>query len=230
IASFPGNYTSNASLKNAPFNGVYAPSINGQGCQSTLATQIESTSTGSSTLPTCETGLGQTTALGQGIPIPVPQALNSPSLSLPDNVALNFRTSYVEQFNLLLQKQFGQNVVTIGYVGSVGRHLPIVINDINVPDPLTAPASLRGPEGRFNVRPTAASLPGLGSVGEYESAGSSSYHSLQASFQRRYSTGLTVSANYTYSHSIDDATTLSYEGRGGFRNAALFDLSLFEHG
>ena len=230
IADFPGNYTSNASMKNAPFNGVYAPSINGQGCQSTLATQIETTSTGSSTLPTCEASLGQTTALGQGIPIPVPQALNSPSLSLPDNVALNFRTSYVEQFNLMLQKQFGQNVVTIGYVGSVGRHLPIVINDINVPDPLTAPASLRGPDGRFNVRPTAAILPGLGSVGEYESAGSSSYHSLQASFQRRYSNGLTVSANYVYSHSIDDATTLSYEGQEGFGNADPFAIQRFETG
>ncbi len=230
IASFPGNYTSNASLKNAPFNGVYAPSINGQGCQSTLATQIESTSTGSSTLPTCETGLGQTTALGQGIPIPVPQALNSPSLSLPDNVALNFRTSYVEQFNLLLQKEFGQNVITIGYVGSVGRHLPVVINDINVPDPLTAPASLRGPDGRFDTRPTAAILPGLGGVGEYESIGSSSYNSLQASFQRRYHNGLTVSVNYTYSHSIDDATTLSYEGQEGFGNADPFAIKQFETG
>jgi hypothetical protein len=85
MASFPGNYTSNASLKNAPFNGVYTPNVNGQGCQSTLATQIETTSTGSSTLPSRQMGLGQTTALGQGIPIPVPQALNSPSLSLPDN-------------------------------------------------------------------------------------------------------------------------------------------------
>jgi hypothetical protein len=230
IADFPGNYTSNASLKNAPFNGVYAPSINGQGCQSTLATQIETASTGSSTLPSCQTGLGQTTALGQGIPIPVPQALNSPSLSLPDNVALNFRTSYVEQFNLLLQKQFGQNVITIGYVGSVGRHLPVVINDINVPDPLTAPASLRGPDGRFDTRPTATILPGLGGVGEYESSGSSSYHSLQTSFQRRYSNGLTVSANYTYSHSIDDATTLSYEGQEGFGNADPFAIQQFETG
>ena len=230
IADFPGNYTSNASLKNAPFNGVYAPSINGQGCQSTLATQVETASTGSSTLPSCQTGLGQTTALGQGIPIPVPQALNSPSLSLPDNVALNFRTSYVEQFNLLLQKQFGQNVITVGYVGSVGRHLPVVINDINVPNPLTAPASLRGPDGRFDVRPTAAILPGLGGVGEYESAGSSSYHSLQTSFQRRYSKGLTVSANYTYSHSIDDATTLSYEGQEGFGNADPFAIQQFETG
>lgn len=230
IAAFPGNYTSNASLKNAPFNGIYAPNVNGQSCQSTLATQIETNATGSSTLPSCQTGLGQTIALGQGIPIPVPQALNSPSLSLPDNVALNFRTSYVEQFNLLLEKQFGQNVITVGYVGSVGRHLPVVLNDINVPDPLTAPASLRGPDGRFDVRPTANILPGLGAVGEYQSAGSSSYHSLQVSFQRRYSNGLTVSANYTYSHSIDDATTLSYEGQEGFGNADPFDIHRFETG
>jgi hypothetical protein len=230
IAAYPGNYTSNASFKNAPFVGIYAPNVNGQACQSTLATQIETNSTGQSTLPSCQANLGQTTALNQGIPIPVPQTLNSPSLSLPDNVALNFRTSYVEQFNLLLEKQFGQNVVTIGYVGSVGRHLPVVLNDINVPDPLTAPASLRGPDGRFDVRPTANILPNLGGVGEYESIGSSSYHSLQASFQRRYSNGLTVSANYTYSHSIDDATTLSYEGQEGFGNADPFAIHRFETG
>jgi len=230
IADYPGNYTSNASFKNAPFVGIYAPNVNGQGCQSTLATQIETNSTGSSTLPSCQTGLGQTVALNQGIPIPTPQTLTSPSLGLPDNVALNFRTSYVEQFNLLLEKQFGQNVVTIGYVGSVGRHLPVVLNDINVPDPLTAPASLRGPDGRFDVRPTANILPGLGGVGEYESAGSSGYQSLQASFQRRYSNGLTVSANYTYSHSIDDATTLSYEGQEGFGNADPFNIHRLETG
>jgi hypothetical protein len=50
------------------------------------------------------------------------------------------------------------------------------------------------------------------------------------SFQRRYSTGLTVSANYTYSHSIDDATTLSYEGQEGFGNADPFAIHRFETG
>lgn len=229
IASYPGNYTSNASFKNAPFVGIYAPNVNGQACQSTLANQIETNAGANSPLPACNQP-GQTTTLDQGIPIPTPQTLTSPSLSLPDNVALNFRTSYVEQFNLLLEKQFGQNVITIGYVGSVGRHLPVVLNDVNVPDPLTAPNSLRGPDGRFDVRPTANILPGLGGVGEYESAGSSSYHSLQVSFQRRYSNGLTVSANYTYSHSIDDATTLSYEGQEGFGNADPFNIHRFETG
>ena len=48
IADFPGNYTSNASFKNAPFNGIYAPNVNGQACQSTAGyAEVETNSTGS---------------------------------------------------------------------------------------------------------------------------------------------------------------------------------------
>lgn len=255
IANFPGNYTSNASLKNAPFNGVYAPSINGTPCQSPLASQIETISGQvASPLPACQAALGQTTTLSGatgGIPVPTPQALNSPDLSLPDNVALSFRTSYVHQFNLELQKQFGSNVITIGYVGQLGRHLPQVVNDVNVPDPLTTPHTAANTAGfglpnaitgapcvtpvagcdlRFTVRPTATTLPGLGSVGEYFSEGSSSYNSLQVSFQRNYRNGLTISTNYTYSHAIDDVTDLSLEGQEGFGNADPFALKRFETG
>jgi hypothetical protein len=255
IADFPGNYTSNASLKNAPFNGVYSPSINGTPCQSPLAFQIETNSGQVATpLPACQAAMGQTTTLSGatgGIPVPTPQALNSPDLSLPDNVALNFRTSYVHQFNLELQKQFGANVITIGYVGQLGRHLPQVVNDVNIPDPLNTTHTAANSAGfgvpntitgapcvtptdgcdlRFTVRPTATTLPGLGGVGEYFSEGASSYNSLQASFQRSYHNGLTVSANYTYSHAIDDATDLSLEGQEGFGNADPFDLKRFETG
>ena len=260
IANFPGNYTSNASLKNAPFNGVYAPSIGGVGCQSPLASQIETNfnlrnpNQQVQVLPSCQAALGQTTTLSGptgGIPVPTPQALNSPDLSLPDNVALNFRTSYVHQFNLELQKQIGSNVFTIGYVGQLGRHLPQVVNDINVPDPLTTVPSAANSAGfglpntitgapcvtpvngcdlRFTVRPTATTLPGLGSVGEYLSEGTSSYHSLQVSYQHSYHNGLTVSTNYTYSHAIDDASDLSLEGQEGFGNADPFDLKKFETG
>src|ERR1700740_3837461 len=159
-----------------------------------------------SPLPPSQAALGQTTTLSGatgGIPVPTPQALNSPDLSLPDNVALNFRTSYVHQFNLELQKQFGSNVITIGYVGQLGRHLPQVVNDVNIPDPLNTPHTAANTAGfgvpntitgapcvtpvngcdlRFTVRPTARRCPGLGGVGEYFSEGSSSYHSLQVSF------------------------------------------------
>ncbi len=231
IAYFPGNYTSNASEKNAPFNAVYSPSVNGQACGSTIANQIETRylaanpTSGVAVVPACQAALGQTTALGQGIPIPAPQALNSANLSLGDNVALNFRTSYVIQFNQLFEKSFGRNVVSIGYVGQLGRHLPATINDINVPDPHNA--TIGNP---LSVRPTATILPGLGGVGEYYSIGSSSYNSLQTSFQRRLSRGLSVTANYTYSHALDDVTDLSLEGQEGWGNLDPFNISGFEYG
>ena len=229
LAFFPGNYTSNASLKNAPFNAVYSPSVNGQGCQSTLANQIvarynAANPTATQTLlPACQTALGQTNTLGAGIPIPPPQALNSPNLSLGDNVALNFRSSYVIQYNTLVEQQFGKNVVTIGYVGQLGRHLPATINDINVPDPHTAVIGKQ-----LTVRPTATILPGLGGVGEYYSIGTSSYNALQVSFQRRLSRGLTVTSNYTWSHAIDDVTDLSLEGQEGWGNLDPFAIAQYE--
>lgn len=225
IAYFPGNYTSNASLKNAPFNAVYAPSVNGQGCQSTLANQIETAAAAPSILPACDPSQGQTVALSQGIPIPSPQALDSANLSLPDNVDKSFRTSYMIQFNTLVEHQFGKNVLTIGYVGQLGRHLPATINDINVPDPHTATI------GSFlTTRPTASILPGLGGVGMYYSTGSSSYNALQISFERRLSQGLTITSNYTWSHAIDDVTDLSYEGQEGWGNLDPFDISKYETG
>ena len=145
MAFFPGNYTANAQLKNAPFDSVYAPSVNGQSCQSTLANQIVnnynsaisgySQASQQTVLPACQASQGQTTSLGEGIPVPRPQSLASSNLNLTENVNLAFRTSYVIQFNTLIEQQFGRNVVTIGYVGQLGRHLPAPINDINVPDP-----------------------------------------------------------------------------------------------
>lgn len=242
IAYFPGNYTSNASLKNAPFNSVYAPSVNGNGCQSLLANQIatnyKTTNPGAGTSVTvaCPATMGpngytQTNALSQGIPIPAPQALNSANLSLGDSVDPGFRTSYVEQFNLLVEKQLGANVVTIGYVGQNGRHLPATINDINLPNPstITPDTVVAGkivPGNAATIkRPTATILPGLGGVGGYNSIGSSSYNALQVSFQRRMSHGLTIASNYTWSHAIDDVTDLSFEGQEGWGNNNPFNIA-----
>ena len=236
LAFFPGNYTSNASLKNAPFNAVYSPSVNGTPCQSLIANQIVTRYNAANAnnpnyqqtlLPACQTSLGQTTTLAGGIPIPAPQGLYSANLSLPDSVATNFRSSYVIQYNTLVEQQFGKNVVTIGYVGQLGRHLPATINDINVPDP--SGASINNP---LSVRPT-ATIPNLGQLGEvgmYYSIGSSSYNALQVSFQRRLSAGLTVTSNYTWSHAIDDVTDLSLEGQEGWGNLDPFNIAKYETG
>ncbi len=243
IAYFPGNYTSNASLKNAPFNSVYSPQVTvagaSVGCQSTLANQIVANYNAThpatpqpdapACVPTVVNGnYTQTSALSQGIPVPAPQSLYSPNLSLGDTVDLHFRSSYVEQFNTLIEQQFGKNVVTIGYVGQLGRHLPATINDINLPNPSTiSPAN-----ATKLVRPTSsnANLTHLGGVGGYSSIGTSSYHALQASFQRRFDKGITISSNYTWSHAIDDVTDLSFEGQEGWGNNNPFNIAGTETG
>jgi hypothetical protein len=247
LAFFPGNYTANASLKNAPFNSVYAPSVNGNGCQSLLANQIATNykaanpNAGTSVVLACPAtsganGYTQTNALSQGIPVPAPQGLNSPNLSLGETVAPGFRTSYVEQFNLQVEQQFGGNVITIGYVGQSGRHLPATINDINLPNPSTITADtvsggvLVPGNSRTIKRPTSTILPGLGGVGGYNSIGSSSYNALQVSFQRRFDKGLTISSNYTWSHAIDDVTDLSFEGQEGWGNNNPFNIAGTETG
>ena len=41
----------------------------------------------------------------------------------------------IQQFNLQVERQFGPNVLTVGYVGNIGQHLAETIADINVPTP-----------------------------------------------------------------------------------------------
>jgi hypothetical protein len=215
LSFFPGNYTSNADLKNLPFVSVFSPS-----CQSTLAFNIETSHGGTNVAPDCHATLGAFGTLQEGLPFPAAQTITSPALSFVAEDP-KFRSGIAEQFNLLLEKAFGPSVFTIGYVGVLGRHLPETINDINEPPPNNNPALLR---------PLAGALPNLSNVNWLVSGGVSNYNGLQTSFQRRYSNGLTASVNYTYSHALSDVTGLSEEGQEGWSNGDPFHIRKFEYG
>ena len=145
LSYFPGNYTSNGDLKNAPFTSVYAP-----GCQSNLAVQIETAQNGG-TLPAGQNPACLVAPFGTltaGIPVPVaPSAAQIANLTTISGLsfvaeATNFRTALIQQFNVQLEQQVGANVFTLGYVGLLGQHLPESINNINQPlpyDPTTNP-------------------------------------------------------------------------------------------
>ena len=204
MSYFPGNYTSNADLKNAPFVSVYSPN-----CQSSLAVTIEAKHPGfnpNSVNPDCATIPGAATTFAQGLPLPAPQSLSSPALSFVAE-SPKFRSALIQQFNLQVEQQFGANVFTIGYVGNVGQHLPETINDINVPKPFD-PAVSSG------ARPLTTVLSNLGQVGWLQSEGISNYNALQTSFQRRFSKGLSFDANYTWGKAMSDITGFSAEGGG----------------
>jgi len=138
-------------------------------------------------------------------PSPIPRTINA----YDDHI----KTPYAQHFNLNLQHEFGNSMVlSVGYVGTRGVRL-VGMRDINqalyVPGvdaagkPLSTSSNIdaRRPIIVPSLRPTP-----LGAITTFESAYSSTYHSLQASFTKRLSHGLTFLSSYTWSKSIDNAT------------------------
>lgn len=102
----------------------------------------------------------------------------------------NIRTPYIQVFNANVQQEVTRHMaVELGYVGSQGRKLFRYV-DINQANPVTG----------------LHAFPALGFVNQFQSSASSSYNSVQASVRFRDWHGLTSNVNYTWSHSIDNAS------------------------
>ncbi len=129
-------------------------------------------------------------------------------------VAQDLRTPYQHNYNVNIEQQLGRNaVVQIGYVGSQGRRL-YRFRDINQADSLTG--------GRpFDNGPLAPDGSTFVYVNQFESTASSKYNALQAVFNVRDLHGLTCRADYTWSHSRDNAS----DGQDYVPNAAQPDNS-----
>ena len=224
LSFFPGNYTSNADLKNAPFTSNFSPA-----CQSTLAVQIE-TKLGqiAGQNPDCAT-IGAPGTLNTGLPAPsAPNIANLAGINGLGFVAEapGFKSALIQQFNLQLEQQFGSNVFTIGYVGNIGQHLPESINNINQPKPFNP---LTNPNGAN--RPLNNVLSNLGGVSYIDSEGVSNYSALQTSFQRRFTHGLAFDANYTWSKGLSDITGFSQQGGNqGWSNSDPTRIRQIEYG
>ena len=107
-------------------------------------------------------------------------------------ISQDFRTPYVQNFNLNIQRQLSSTtVLQAGYVGSLGRKLPVLL-DINQP--------IGG------IRPYAAQYPTLAAIDTVFSVANSNYNSLQVQLRQSLRKGLSATFNYTYGHAIDDTS------------------------
>jgi hypothetical protein len=121
-------------------------------------------------------------------------------------VQQNIRTPYLQNFNLNLQQQVGRKtVLQVGYVGSNGHKL-LRFRDINQPTQAQITAADLGCDcindgflRHFQSSP-------FFYINYEESSANSNYNALQASYRINDWHGLTSSLNYTWSHSIDDAS------------------------
>lgn len=123
----------------------------------------------------------------------------------------NFRDGFAQQWNISLQRQIARNyLLEIGYVGSRGRQLVIMV-DVN-----QAPARFGVTNPNVN-RPFFGVNPSLASVIQSTSEGTLDYHALQARFVRRFADGWSFQSSYTFGKAIDlDSET---EGVSRFPNS-----------
>ncbi len=103
-------------------------------------------------------------------------------------------TSYAQHWSFNVQRTLaGAGTLSVAYAGSKGTKL-IRSRNPNQPRPAEGPVQPRRP------------LPQYGSIFLAESGGNSSYNSLQAAFNRRFSRSLGFWLVYTYAKSIDDVS------------------------
>ncbi len=131
-------------------------------------------------------------------PHPLSAALGAPGFTLQDPIYNDFKTPYLYQYNLTVQKALpGQVVASVGYVGSTGRHL-VQRYDANTPIPQVLPDGTW-----FNPATAQRRVPQFGELQTRRNGSLSYYNSMQVSVVRRSSHGLQTQASYTFSRSID---------------------------
>jgi hypothetical protein len=118
-------------------------------------------------------------------------------------------TPYMMQYNLNVERELpGGWIVTLGYVGSQGRHL-FLGRDLNAPantgtptDPVTAHLVVNS-NGTGTIVPNPRPNPTLSYFTNTAPVSNSNYNSLQASVNHRFAHGLQTQVSYTYSKSLD---------------------------
>jgi hypothetical protein len=112
----------------------------------------------------------------------------------------NFRPGYLEQFNLQLQKQVGNNIVTAGFVGNLGRRIPTLQN-INQPtsvDYVNYPLYSSSTDWMNNV-----------TVQQVMSAANSAWEAGEATYERRLAQGFSANVNFTWARTESQGTGTS---------------------
>lgn len=104
-----------------------------------------------------------------------------------------------QEWNLELQKALGTKAsISVNYVGNHGIFEPNQDNGVNAFQP------------GFAGLPAAPLNPAFGTVTQLYSNAISNYNGVTVTFQRKFTSGLQVQANYTYAHALDEISN------GGF--------------
>jgi hypothetical protein len=138
-----------------------------------------------------------------GAAIPVGNLYNSAAASgfAIGSINPHFKNAYIESYNLNVQQELPYGLVaSLGYYGSVGRHLLIRTNQNQATGPVGSPRPFTKLSGNSPI------LPGLAiasNITEVNSIGTSNYNAMWAVLTKNMAHGLSLNMNYNWSKSMD---------------------------
>ncbi len=122
---------------------------------------------------------------------------------IQDSFASDFRTGQQQTWNFSIERQFkGDILLRAAYIGSETYHLPIDLE--------------RNP-GVYSTNPNISGNrinPNYSSILDNTSVGTASYNGLQLTFDKRFSHGLQLTSNYTWSKTLDESSSASLAFNG----------------
>jgi hypothetical protein len=154
-------------------------------------------------------------------------------------VAANLPLPYAQDWDLNIQRSLGSDLLfEIGYVGTKGTKLPRFVegnptiyipgfdSSTNPPSPISTSsnADQRRLYSGCTLADPASSCK-LSSTGLIEGIANSSYNALEASLKKRFSHGMSFLASYTFSKTIDDASSFNMTGSASKPVAGENDLA-----
>jgi hypothetical protein len=151
-------------------------------------------------------------------------------------LAPNLPLPYAQDWDLNVQRSFGTDLLLeVGYVGTKGTKLPRFVEGnpaIYVPgfDTSGSPISTSSNADNRRIHSGCTLDPAsppctYSSTGLIEGIANSSYNALEASLRKRFSHGISFLASYTYSKSIDDASSFNMTGSAAKPVAGENDLA-----
>jgi hypothetical protein len=120
---------------------------------------------------------------------------------------VHLRTPYVQQFNFGIERELASNLLLdIAYVGNKGTKLPGLRN-------INSPAVVTNPNGSQSAG--ARPYPGFGDIQWMEDRVASSYNSMQVRLEKRFSSGLSALASYTWGKTLTNGADHLSTSPGG---------------